>query len=89
MCLDTRVLHHVMAGCIDAVRADKKITVPVIMPREEVAAVLSRIDGTAQRVATRLYRSDLRIMEAVRLRVKDLDDQMKPLTVRSGQGDKD
>jgi integrase len=36
-----------------------------------------------------LYGSGLRIMEAVRLRVKDIDYQMKPLTGRSGKGDKD
>jgi site-specific recombinase XerD len=40
------------------------------------------MDGTGQMVAKLLYRSGLRIMEAVRL-------QMKPLTVRSGKGDKD
>jgi integron integrase len=40
-------------------------------------------------VAKLLYGSGLRIMEAVRLRVKDIDYQMKQLTVRSGKGDKD
>jgi integrase len=71
------------------VRADKKINVPVVMTREEVAAVISLLDGTAQLVAKLLYGSGLRIMEAVRLRVKDSDFQMKQLTVRSGKGDKD
>jgi integron integrase len=59
------------------------------MTREEVAAVLALMDGTAQLVAKLLYGSGLRIIEAVRLRVKDIDDQMKQLTVRSGKGDKD
>jgi len=84
-----RVLNQPMEGSIDAVRADKKINVPVVMTREEVAAVLSLMDGTAQLVAKLLYGSGLRIMEAVRLRVKDIDYQMKQLTVRSGKGDKD
>jgi integron integrase len=84
-----RVLNHPMEGSIDAVRAAKKINVPVVMTRAEVAAVLSLMDGTAQLVAKLLYGSDLRIMEAVRLRVKDIDYQMKQLTVRSGKGDKD
>lgn len=70
-------------------RADKKCNVPGVMTREEVAAVLSLMDGTAQLVAKLLYGSGLRIMEAVRLRVKDIDFQMKQLTVRSGKGDKD
>jgi integron integrase len=84
-----RALNHAMEGRIDAVRADKKITVPVVMTREEVAAVLSLMDGPAQVVAKLLYGSGLRIMEAVRLRVKDIDYQMKQLTVRAGKGDKD
>ena len=84
-----RVLTHALQGSINAVRADKKINVPVVMTREEVAAVISLMDGTAQLVAKLLYGSGLRIMEAVRLRVKDIDVQMKPLTVRSGKGDKD
>ena len=84
-----RVLKHALQGSIDAVRADKKVTVPVVMTREEVAAVLSLIDGTSQLVAKLLYGSGLRIMEAVRLRVQDIDYQMKQLTVRAGKGDKD
>src|SRR6266446_8742173 len=47
------------------------------------------MDGTAQVVAKLLYGSGLRIMEAVRLRVKDIDYQMKQLTVRKGKDDKD
>ena len=84
-----RVLNHTLEGRINAVRADKKINVPVVMTREEVAAVISLLDGTAQLVAKLLYGSGLRIMEAVRIRVKDIDFQMKQLTVRSGKGDKD
>ena len=89
VCLYKRVLKQVMDGRIDAVRAAKKINVPVVMTREEVATSLSLLDGTAQLVAKLLYGSGLRIMEAVRLRIKDIDVQMKPLTVRSGKGDKD
>lgn len=84
-----RVLIHPMQGSINAVRADKKINVPVVMTREEVATVLSLMNGTAQMVTKLLYGSGLRIMEAVRLRVKDIDNQMKQLTVRSGKGGKD
>src|ERR671919_2266589 len=84
-----RVLNHALPGSINAVRADKKVNVPVVMTREEVAAVISLMDGTAQVVAKLLYGSGLRIMEAVRLRVKDIDYQMKQLIVRAGKGDKD
>src|SRR5262249_34482535 len=51
--------------------------------------VLSLMEGTPQLVAKLLYGSGLRIMEAVRLRVKDIDVAMKQLIVRSGKGDKD
>ena len=84
-----RALHHTLPNRINAIRASKKITVPVVMTREEVAAVLALMAGTAQLVAKLLYGSGLRIMEAVRLRVKDIDYPMKQLTVRSGKGDKD
>jgi integron integrase len=84
-----RVLKQALPGRINAVRADKKVTVPVVMTRDEVATVLSLLDGTAQLVAKLLYGSGLRSMEAVRLRVKDIDWSMKQLTVRSGKGDKD
>lgn len=84
-----RVLNQTLEGGIDAVRAHRRTTVPVVMTREEVAAVLSLMKGTTQLVAKLLYGSGLRIMEAVRLGVKDIDYQMKQLTVRAGKGDKD
>jgi site-specific recombinase XerD len=84
-----RVLKQALPGSINAVRADKKVTVPVVMTRDEVAAVISLMGGTAQLVTKLLYGSGLRIMEAVRLRVKDIDVSMKQLTVRAGKGDKD
>jgi site-specific recombinase XerD len=84
-----RVLRHSLNGVIDAIRAQKKRNVPVVMTREEVSAVISVMDGTPQLVAKLLYGSGLRIMEAVRLRVKDIDFDMKQVTVRSGKGDKD
>ena len=84
-----RVLKRALQGSIDAVRADKKVHIPVVMTREEVAAVLSLMGGTSQLVAKILYGSGLRIIEAVQLRVQDLDYQMKQLTVRAGKGGKD
>jgi site-specific recombinase XerD len=84
-----RVLNHSLQGSINAVRAAKKLDVPILRTREAVAAVISRMDGTAQVVAKLLSGSGLRIMEAVRLRGKDIADQMQQLTVRSGKGNKD
>jgi integron integrase len=84
-----RVLHQALQERIHAVRADKKVHVPVVMTRDEVATVLSLMAGTPQLVAKLLYGSGVRIMEAVRLRVKDMDCAMQQLTVRSGKGEKD
>lgn len=78
-----------MDSSINAIRANKKVNVPVVMTREEVATVLSLLEGTPQLVGKLLYGSGLRMMEAIRLRFQDIDFQMKQLTVRSGKGDKD
>ena len=74
---------------IDAVRARKKVNVPTVMTREETAGVISLMQGTAQLVVKLMYGSGLRISETIRLRVKDIDYEMKAITVRSGKGDKD
>ncbi len=74
---------------IDAVRAERKVNVPVVLTPQEVARLLPLLDGEPQLIVKLLYGSGLRIMEAVRLRIKDLDFQMKQVTVRSGKGDKD
>ena len=84
-----RVLEMPLGGKIDAIRAERKVNVPVVLTREEVAKVIPLIEATPQLIVKLLYGSGLRILEAVRLRVKDLDFQMKQVTVRSGKGDKD
>ena len=87
--LDKRVLNHAMEGRINAVRANKKSNVPMVRTREELAAVISLLDGAARLIAKLLDGSGWRIMDAVWIRGKDIDVQMKPLTVRAGTGDKD
>jgi site-specific recombinase XerD len=70
-----RVLNQALEDRINAVRTDKKVNVPVVMTRDEVATVLSLMEGTPQLVAKLLYGSGLRIMEALRARVKTLHQQ--------------
>jgi integron integrase len=84
-----KVLERPLEGRIDAARASKERRVPVVLTREEVAKILPLIDGQAGLVARLLYGSGLRITEAVRLRVLDLDFGYKQITVRSGKGNKD
>ena len=71
------------------VRARSRQRLPVVLTTEEVRAVMQRLDGIEGLVAGLLYGSGLRLMEAVRLRVQDLDFSRRELTVRDGKGGKD
>jgi len=84
-----KVLKVALDDSINAVRATKKVNVPVVMTREEVVQVLALMAGTPQLVAQLLYGSGLRIAEALRLRIQDIEFEMKSLIVRSGKGAKD
>jgi integron integrase len=70
-------------------RAKPAEHLPVVFTREEVQAVLAHLEGTHHLIASLLYGSGLRLMEAVRLRVKDIDFARRELTVRQGKGGKD
>lgn len=84
-----KVLKTPMEKEINAVRARKKLNVPVVLTREEVRQIIGLLQGVPQLIVKLLYGSGLRISEAVRLRVQDIDYRMKSLTVRSGKGAKD
>jgi integron integrase len=71
------------------VRARTQKRLPVVLTPEEVRAVLVRLDGVEALVAGLLYGSGLRLMEALRLRVHDLDFGRHEMTVRNGKGGKD
>ena len=71
------------------VRARKPHRLPVVLTEEEVRLVLQRLEGSEALVAGLLYGSGLRLMEALRLRVHDLDFNRQELTVRNGKGGKD
>ncbi len=63
--------------------------IPTVLTPQEVRLVLDRLDGVWKLMAQLLYGSGLRLMECVRLRVKDLDFEYKTITVRDGKGEKD
>jgi integron integrase len=71
------------------IRARRRPRLPVVMSVAEVRAVLERLDGVEALVAGVLYGGGLRLMEALRLRVHDLDLQRLQITVRDGKGGKD
>jgi integron integrase len=63
--------------------------VPVVLTRDEVKRVLVRLKGTHKLLGHLLYGSGLRIMEGVRLRVKDVEFERRMIIVRDGKGAKD
>jgi integron integrase len=72
---------------VEQAKAPKRL--PVVLTEAEAQAVLSRLDGTHWLVAGLLYGSGLRIMEALRLRVKDVEFARGEVLVREGKGFKD
>jgi integron integrase len=73
----------------EVVRAKRPARLPVVLTRAEVTRVLAEMSGTPRLVAGLLYGSGLRLLEALRLRVKDVDFEMHQVTVREGKGQKD
>ena len=71
------------------VRAKRSARVPVVLTRDEVRRVLKRIRGTPGLVAALLYGTGMRLLEALRLRAKDLDFAGNEISVRAGKGDRD
>src|SRR5262249_8786082 len=70
-------------------RAKKPSRVPVVLTRQEVGRLFQHLHGTARLMAGLLYGSGLRLMECVRLRVKDIDFGYARITVRDAKGAKD
>jgi integron integrase len=62
---------------------------PVVLNRDEVQSILSRLSGTHWLVASLLYGTGMRIMECLRLRVKDVDFKRREILIRDGKGFKD
>ncbi len=77
-------------GLLEGVeRAKKPSRLPVVLTKREVSALVARMNGTTKLMAGLLYGSGLRLMECVRLRVKDIDFGYAQITVRDGKGAKD
>ena len=83
------VLHQDLGELPEATRARRTKRLPVVLSREEARRLLARIDGAPGLVARLLYGSGLRLLEALRLRVQDLDFERREVLVRAGKGDKD
>jgi len=74
---------------VKATRSRKEARIPLVLTRDEVKQVLSLLDGVPELVVKLLYGCGLRITEAVKLRIQDIDFGFKQVTVRDGKGMKD
>ena len=85
----THVLGRDLGDLHDTVRAKRGQKLPVVMDRSEVSRVLKATEGTSGLMLRLMYGAGLRLMECVRLRIKDVDLARGLITVRSAKGDKD
>ena len=83
------VLKRPLAPLRDLVRARGPVRLPVVLSRGEVRAVIGRLSGTVQLIATLLYGAGLRLGECLDLRIKDIDFDRGQIAVHRGKGQKD
>lgn len=84
-----RVLNVDLPWLGDVVRASRPKRLPVVLSRSEVRRILSGLEGQLLLIVSLLYGSGLRVLEALRLRFKDIDLERRILVVRDGKGAKD
>jgi integron integrase len=84
---------HVLANAVGdlggVIRARRSVAVPVVLTRAEVRDVLGQLAGDKGLIASLLYGCGLRLLECLRLRVKDIDFSRSEITVHDGKGGKD
>lgn len=73
----------------DLIHAKRPQKLPVVFSRDEVRSILMQLEGVKWLMAALLYGSGMRLMECVRLRVKDVDFHYKQIVIRDGKGQKD
>ncbi len=83
------VLQNPLGDISAASRAKRPLKLPVVLNRDEIRNVLLRLDGTHRLLGALLYGSGLRLLEGLRLRVKDLDFSYSCIHVHDGKGGKD
>jgi integrase len=83
------VLSRDLPDLAEIVRAKRPSRLPLVLSRDEVLAILKRLQGTPRLMASLLYGTGLRLLECARLRVKDVDFARAEITVHDGKGRKD
>ena len=89
-CSDREATRALYIGWLHQVeRAKRPARLPIVLTKDEVRRLFAHLHGTNRLMAGLLYGSGLRLMECMRLRVKDLDFGYLRVTVRDGKGGKD
>jgi integron integrase len=70
-------------------RAKRSTRLPVVLTRDEIRALLAQLEGTRWLIVSLIYGGGLRLMECLRLRVKDIDFHYQQLIIREAKGNKD
>lgn len=83
------VLHQPLEGLGERVRAMRPSRIPLVLSVEEVRRVLAALEGSYRLMGELLYGTGMRLMECLRLRVKDIDFEGNQIVVRQGKGAKD
>jgi integron integrase len=84
-----QVLGRELAWLGNLVHAKRPVRVPVVLRRDEARDLLARLEGPAWLICAMLYGGGLRLLEALQLRVKDIDLDRREIIVRRGKGQKD
>lgn len=87
--LYSKVLDKPLGDIGEVTRPKKPRKLPVVLTHDEAVTILNRLSEPNKLIASLLYGAGLRVSEACRLRVKDLDLQQQVITVRDGKGAKD
>jgi len=70
----------------DVERAKKPKRLPVVLSRDEIDRLMSRLEGTHALMARMIYGTGMRLMECLRLRIKDVDFDHREIIIRDGKG---
>ena len=83
-----QVLHKELEESIQAVRAKRPQRIPTVLSREEAQRIIAAMEGVNKLVVQVLYGGGLRLMECLRLRVKDIDFELNQIVIHDGKGQK-
>lgn len=84
-----KVIKKEIGDFSDFPRARRGLRLPVVASREEIKAVLKRLEGREKLIGHLLYGTGMRVNECIKMRVQDVNFDQHCIIVRSGKGDKD